>query len=198
MQWWDVEADAPRTAVIPARTLSVAPAPVSAAPIRPALVVPSAAPETSARPWQIASAALALAWLATLGALYRSCGRRRGIESRAGTPAGELPSNAFAARRRVLDVCNASDPREARLAVLNWAGLAWPASPPRDLIAVAARVRDERLREAIMALDCALWSGRDAVWNGHSMAALLPREIGPAPSPRRRDADNRLPSLHPT
>ena len=197
VQWWDVEADAPRTAVIPARTLSVAPAPVSTAPIRPALVAPPAATETSARPWQIASVALALAWLATLGALFRTRGRRRGIEPRAGTPAGESLPNASAARQRVLDACNASDPREARRALLGWAGRAWPGSPPRDLIAVAARVRDERFGEAIMALDRALWSGRGAVWNGRSMAAVLPREIEPPPSPRRRNADNRLPSLHP-
>ena len=91
VQWWDVEADAPRTAVIPARTLSVAPAPFSAAPARPALVAPPAAPQKSARPWQIASAALALAWLATLVALLRTRGRWRGIEPRAGTPAGESP-----------------------------------------------------------------------------------------------------------
>ena len=197
VQWWDVEADAPRTAVIPARTLSVAPAPVSAAPIRPALVAPPAAPETSTRPWQIASAALAFAWLATLGVLFRTYRRQRGIEPRAETPAGASPPNASAARQRVLDACNASDPREARRALLGWAGRAWPGSPPRDLIAVAARVRDERFGEAIMALDRALWSGRDAVWNGRSMAALLPREIEPPPSPRRRDADDRLPSLHP-
>ena len=197
VQWWDVEADAPRTAVIPARTLSVAPAPVSAAAPRPALAEPTAAPQKSARPWQIASVALALAWLATLGALYRTRGRRRGAEPRAGTPAGEPPPNASAARQAVLDACNASDPREARRALLGWAGLAWPGPPPRDLIAVAARVRDERFGEAIMALDRALWSGRGAVWNGRSMAALLPREIGPPPAPRRRDVDSRLPSLHP-
>ena len=197
VQWWDVEADAPRTAVIPSRTLSVAPAPVSAAPIRPALVAPPAAPETSTRPWQIASAALAFAWLATLGVLFRTYRRQRGIEPRAGTPAGASPPNASAARQRVLDACSASDPREARRALLGWAGRAWPGSPPRDLIVVAARVRDERFGEAIMALDRALWSGHDAVWNGRSMAALLPREIEPPPSPRRRDADDRLPSLHP-
>ena len=200
VQWWDVEADAPRTAVIPARTLPVAPAsaPASAAPLRPALAAPpAAAPETSARPWQIASAALAFAWLATLGVLVRIRGWRRGIGPRTGTPARESPPDTSAARQRVLDACNASDPREARLAVLSWAGLAWPGSPQRDLIALAARVRDERFREAIMALDRALWSGRDAVWNGHSMAALLPREIGPPHSPRRRGAEHRLPSLHP-
>ena len=197
VQWWDVEADAPRTAVIPARTLSVAPAPVSADVPRPALVAPPATPETSARPWQIVSVALAAAWLATLVALVRNRGRRRGTEPGAETPAGESPPNTTAARQHVLDACSASDPRAARHALLDWAGLAWPGSPPRDLIAVAARVRDQRFGEAIMALDRALWSGRGTGWNGRSMAALLPRELGAAPSPRLRAAESRLPSLHP-
>ena len=197
VRWWDVDADAPRTAVIAGRTLSVAAAPASSARTRPALAAPSTVPQASARPWQIASAALAFVWLATLGVLVRVRARRRGIEPRAETPAGESPPNTSAARQRVLDACNASDPREARRALLGWAGLGWPESPPRDLIAVAARVRDERFGEAIMALDRALWSGRDAVWSGRSIAALLPREIEPPPAPRRRDADSRLPSLHP-
>ena len=197
VQWWDVEADAPRTAVIPARTLSVAPAPVSAAAPRPALVAPPATPETSARRWQIVSAVLAVAWLATLAAFVRIRRRRRGAEPATETPAGESPPDTAAARRQVLNACNASDSRAARHALLDWAGLAWPESPPRDLIAVAARVRDERFGDAIMALDRALWSGRDAGWNGRSMAALLPRELAPAPSPRLRAAENGLPSLHP-
>ena len=91
----------------------------------------------------------------------------------------------------------ASPAKPGSRALLDWAGLAWPGSPPRDLIAVAARVRDQRFGEAIMALDRALWSGRDTGWNGRSMAALLPRELGPPPSSRLRVADNRLPSLHP-
>ena len=197
VQWWDVEADAPRTAVIPARTLSVAPAPVSAAAPRPALVAPPATPQTSARRWQIVSAVLAVGWLATLAAFVRIRRRRRGAEPGTETPAGTSPPDTAAARRQVLNACNASDPRAARYALLGWAGLAWPGSPPRDLIAVAARVRDERFGDAIMALDRALWSGRDAGWNGRSMAALLPREIAPAPSPRLRAAEDGLPSLHP-
>ena len=197
VQWWDVEADAPRTAVIPARTLSVAPAPVSAAPPRPALAAAPETPETSARPWQIISAALAFAWLATLGAFLRTRGRRHGTEPRVEAPAGESPPDTAAARLHMLDACNASDPRAARHALLGWARLAWPGSPPRDLIAVAARVRDQRLGEAIMALDRALWSGRDADWNGLSMAALLPRELEPPAAPPGRAAADGLPSLHP-
>ena len=196
VQWWDVEADAPRTAVIPARTLSVAPAPVSAAPPRPALAAVPAAPEANARTWQIASAVLAFAWLVTLGAFVRTRGRRR-PEPRVEAPAGESSPDTTAARRHMLDACDASDPRAARRALLDWAGLVWPGAPPRDLVEVAARVHDEPFGEAIMALDRALWSGREGAWNGRAMAALLPREIESRVSPRSRAATGGLPSLHP-
>ena len=197
VQWWDVVADAARTAVIPARTLSVAPAPASAAPPRPALSATPAAPESNTRPWQIASAALAVAWLATLGVLVRMRGRRRDTVSRADGRIVESPPDTSAARQCVLTACSASNPRAARSALLGWAGLAWPGSPPRDLVAVAARVHDERFGEAIMGLDRALWSGRDPAWNGRSMAALLPRELAPLATPRGRAAIGGLPSLHP-
>ena len=197
VQWWDVEADAPRTAVIPTRTLSVAPAPVSAAAPHPALVAAPPAPETSARPWQIASAVFACAWLVTLGVFVRSRGRRRGAGRGVEKPAGEPPPDPAAARQCVLDACDASDPRGARRALLDWVGLARPGSPPRDLIAVAAQVHDAPFREAIMTLDRTLWSGRDAAWNGRTLAALLPREIEPRDGSRSRVATDGLPPLHP-
>ena len=197
VQWWDVEADAPRTALIPARTISVAPAPASAAAPRPALAASPAVVQTSPRRWQVASAALAFAWLATLGVLVRVLGRRGRTDAPSEAPVEESPRDTAAARTRVLDACNASDPGAARHALLSWAGLAWQESPPRDLIALAARVRDERFRDAIMALDRALWSGRDTGWTGRSMATALPRDLDSPQPPRRRAAANRLPSLHP-
>ena len=197
MQWWDVEADAPRTAMIPARTISVAPAPASAATPRSGLAAPPASPDASPRPWQITTAALALAWLLTLAALVRVLARRRradrGLEASGDAPRGDIS----AARGRVAHACDAADARAARRALLDWAGLAWPESPPRDLIALATRVREERFSEAIMALDCTLWSSRGAGWAGRSMADLLPRELEPPDSPRRQGTSGGLPSLHP-
>ena len=87
VEWWDVEADAPRTALIPARTIAVAPASTQAP--RPVLVAPPAAPETTPRLWQGISAALAVVWLVTLGALLRVLGRRRGGGSQAPSRAEE-------------------------------------------------------------------------------------------------------------
>ena len=210
VQWWDVEADAPRTARIPARTLAIAPAPASGEAPRPAL---TAVPEMNAavpadpgrRIWQGLSAALAVTWLVTLGALLRAHGRHRrgdtGSSARQSMPPGP-PRNTAAARRRVQEACRAASPRAARDALLDWAGAAWPESPPRDLVDLAARVGDdpcagEPFAKAILALDRALWSAEDGRWTGESLAARLPREIGQPPSRRRADASDSLPSLHP-
>ena len=211
VQWWDVEADAPRTARIPARALAVAPAPAGGEAPRPAL---AAVPETGAavvpadperRIWQGLSAALAVTWLVTLGALLRARGRHRrgdaGPSVRRPMPPGP-PRNTAAARRRVQEACRAASPRAARDALLDWAAAAWPESPPRDLVDLAARAgggpgAGEPFAEAILALDRALWSAEDGRWTGESLAARLPREIGPPPSRRRAGASGGLPSLHP-
>ena len=212
VEWWDVEADAPRIARIPARTLAVAEAPAIGEPLRPALAdVPeadAAVLETAAsdrRLWQGLSAALAVAWLATLVGLLRARGRlRRGgsAPSRQPMPPGP-PRNTTAGRRRVLEACRAASPRAARDALLDWAETVWPESPPRDLADLAARVRGgsdagEPFVEAILALDRALWAAEAAGWTGESLAARLPREIGSPPA-RRRSATvpGGLPSLHP-
>ena len=198
VEWWDVEADAPRTARIPPRTIAVAAAPATAGVAsRPALAAPPAAPEVSPRLWQAISAALTVVWLVTLGALLRVLGRRRRSDTVSSSPAETLPRDTAAARRRVLDACRDADPRAARGALLYWAGLVWPESPPRDLIVLAARVHDEPLAETILDIDRALWATRDSDWAGQSLAARLPRELGPPPSPRRRAPTDRLPSLHP-
>ena len=198
VEWWDVEADAPRTARIPARTLSVAAAPDTAGVVsRPALAVPTGTPpEASPRLWQGISASLAIVWLITLAALLRVLGRRRSGDPVSPAPDGKPSRDTAAARRGVLGACRDADPRAARGALLHWAELVWSESPPRDLIALAARVRDKPLAEKIMEIDRALWSARSTGWVGQELAARLPRELGPQP-PRRRATTDRLPSLHP-
>ena len=210
VQWWDVEADAPRTARIPARTLAVAPAPASGEALRSALTtVPEMSAAVPADPeqriWQGLSAALAVTWLVTRGALLRVRGRLRRGEAGSSVrrPMPPVPPrNTVAARRRVQEACRAASPRAARDALLDWAGAAWPESPPRDLVDLAARAGDdpgagEPFAEEILALDRALWSAEDGRWTGESLAARLPREIGQPPSRRRTDASDGLPSLHP-
>ena len=195
--WWDVESDAARTALLPARTIAVSAAAPGGEGIRAALTAPPAAPETEPRLWHGISAALALAWLATLAVLLFVLRRVRPAGSESPAPAGESLRDTATARRRVLDACRDAAPRAARDALLDWAGLAWPESSPRDLIALAARVRDEALARAILDLDRSLWSAGDTGWDGQSLAASLPRELANVPASHRPAAGGGLPSLHP-
>ena len=195
--WWDVEADAARTVLLPARTIAVSPAPTPGDALRPALTASSTAPETEPRLWQGISAALAFAWLVTLVGLLFALRRIRRGGPESPTPADGAPPDSATARRRVLDACRDSAPRAARDALLDWAGLAWPEASPRDLIALAAGVRDEALAQAILSLDRSLWSAEDAGWDGQSLAASLPRELAIRPPSRPRAAAGGLPSLHP-
>ena len=195
--WWDVEADAARTVLLPARTIAVSPAASSGEAHRPPLTAPPTAPETEPRLWQGISAALALAWLATLVVLLFVLRRIRRAGPESFAPAGESPADIATARRRVLDACRDAAPRVARDALLDWAGLAWPESPPRDLVALAARVRDESLAQAILDLDRALWSAGGMSWGGQSLAASLPRELPSPPASRPHAVADGLPSLRP-
>ena len=211
VEWWDIEADAPRTALIPARTLNVAAAPATAESIRPSLdAVPGTAPDSDAgrRLWQGLSAALAIAWLGTLGVLLHARGRLRlGGSASSPEPGSSVPPRSLAAaRRRVLDACREASPRAAHDALLDWAAAAWPESPPRDLVALAGRVRGEAFADtplpdfaqAILALDRALWSAEGGAWTGGPLAARIPRGIGSPPAQRRDTAEpGGLPSLHP-
>lgn len=195
--WWDVESDAARTAFLPARTIAVSAGAPRAEGLRAALTVPPEAPETEPRLWHGISAALALGWLATLAVLLFVLRRSRRGASESPASAGESPADTATARRRVLDACRDAAPRAARDALLDWAGLAWPESSPRDLIALAARARDEALVRAILDLDRSLWSAGDTGWDGQSLAASLPRALASAPASRPPAAAGGLPSLHP-
>ena len=195
--WWDVEADAARTVLLPARTITVSPAASSGEALRPPLTAPPTAPETEPRLWQGISAALAFAWLATLVVLLFALRRIPRSRPESPAPAGESLPDSATARHRVLDACRDAAPRAARDTLLDWAGLVWPVSPPRDLIALAARVRDEPLARAILDLDRALWSAGGMGWDGQALAASLPHELAILPASHPHSAAGGLPSLHP-
>ena len=196
--WWDVEADAQRVARIPERKIEVAPSPALTTVQRPSLAESPAAPETSLRPWRIVSGVLALAWLVTLGAFVRVVLRVRSAGSQSTSNPDSDPSpDIAAARQNALKACRGTDPRTVRNALLGWAALVWPESPPRDLIALAAHVREEPLAAEILALDRVLWSARPGEWSGRSLAERLPLEFDTKVSRQCRITQGGLPSLNP-
>ncbi len=195
--WWDVGRDAPAWATVPARTVEVAPAPGSAAP-PPATAIPEPAPSVAepgadrTRLWQLAIAALAALWLVTALAWRRA----RGTGAPAATAAAPTRRDARVERTALRRACAAGDAEAARDALLAWAQASLPEPAPRSLGALARRLDDTALVEAIGALDRSLYAREDERWDAGALAALLPRlEAGAGPG--RDPAPQALPPLYP-
>lgn len=143
VRWWDVGADAPRTATLAGRTLHLH------AMIAPA-AVPREVPASVAVPamlrWLLASivalVAAALWWFLRARALR-------------------------AARGQVRAACRRNDARAARDALIGWgkvAALAAPGAPALPVHRIGAAWPDARARAQLAALDAALYAG--GAWDG--------------------------------
>ena len=69
-------------------------------------------------------------------------------------------------RRRVHAACTADNATAARGALLRWARLRWPGSPPRGLQELAARLNDPGLASAVDELDASLYAVSAGSWQG--------------------------------
>jgi hypothetical protein len=187
VQWWDTAADSVRDAIIPARTVRVAPA-SELLPASPGATAAARALDGDpARPWQIASAVLALLWLATLAAWWRLHRRAAGAPE---------PGALRRLRAELRLACAANDAPRARDALLARAALTWPEGAPATLGALAQRLAQPAITPEIMRLDRALYAA-DGQWSGaelwrradRAFATLRVREAPAGGSP--------LPDLHP-
>jgi len=190
--WWDTAADAPRTAALPARTLTVLPAP-GAASGEP--TQPSAVQDAILTPgWRLLAFALAAAWLAT--ALLWLNERRARTRAAAVGASGERPPTSGARRRDLDRACAADDPAAARDALLALAAEPWPEDPPRTLLALAARLDDEEARAAVAALDRALYAGAET-WRGEALRRAFRGQLRSPQAARAGARDGPLPDLYP-
>jgi hypothetical protein len=198
--WWDTDSDSLREAIIPARTLKVAPATRSVAP-PPLATVGSAlgtGHENVARWWRWAPlwqglcAGLLALWLGTLLAWHRS---RR-------TAADGHDRASSRARRPIVGVdaleraCHGDDAPGARRALLQWAAMLWPEDPPCTLTVLGERVGDRALGQELDELDRALYARRAQPWQGVTLWRQVRRAMPPRPAPGRNDRD-RLAPLYP-
>jgi hypothetical protein len=173
--WWNTKADRLEYAELPARRVTVLPAPGSA--VQSTAPTPAAArdtaqpsPETGvphgpgaggASPvlWQWISAALGLLWLITLAAWFR--------QSRRAMPRTDHAQERRAGeqRRGLKAACSRNDPRCARDSLLALGRLRWPADPPRS-IGDLARRSDTELARCLGGLDAHLYGRSPGEWNG--------------------------------
>ena len=176
LPWWNVKAQAWEVASLPERTFTVAPSAESAAAAAPAESAPAVAQAAAPHGnfWPITSAVLALGWLATALAWWRSAAANRGqspgIRAAARTDA-KRPQSERKLLADVLAACAAADADAARRALLAWAEARFTV-PPRSLGALASEVREPAARE-ILALEAHIYGSVPGRWDGRALAAAL-------------------------
>ena len=163
VKWFDVDAQEPRVARLEARTFQVLPAAGQAGAALPQVESPvavsdgeDAAPRAAtalAQPgWVVAlgiAGLLAIIVLAGLGLRHRR--HRRLLHGRDKTPSQRLLA------REVLGACRASNPQQARSALLQWAAAALPDPRPATLVALGNRLGEDNLMAALGDLDRCLY-----------------------------------------
>lgn len=192
--WWNVGDDRAQRNILPGRSIEVSPA--LAAPAQPA--VPQAvgeAPHAASNPlrpdlmrlWQVLAVFFALAWALTLLLWWLQAHRERGRSAPAATPrasASWRPELAHALAR--------DDLAGARRALLRIA----PGT--RDLESLAARLAGGEQREAVLALDRALYRGDCADGMVGRLRAAFARSPELRAAANAMDADEgALPPLYP-
>jgi len=175
--WWNVTEQRWEVAELPPRTLSikpsgeVAPADVAAAPTAATTPV-----RVSVRSyWPIATAVLALAWLATLALWWRSRGVRA---SRSAEPRAETTTSRAPPLRKILrdldSACAVGDADAARRCLLAFAEAKFgTVTGPRSLGALAAELPDVVGRE-VLALEASIYGATAGTWQGEGLRAVLP------------------------
>ena len=192
LNWWDLKAGKERVAVLPSWNVEVLPGaggvqgasvPLPAAVSKPQ-AQPVAVPPASAAPAQPkAITALLRLWpwiaggfaLLAIGALFVWRRSRRSPpavaaplpvkpDTRAATPAAD----SGGALRALRQACDDNDARAAARALLEWAAAEWPDNPPRNLGAVASRLKHDAGAE-VRRLDQSLYAPGGVVWEGKAL-----------------------------
>ncbi|WP_144822220.1 BatD family protein [Marinobacter piscensis] len=208
--WWDTESDSEKVAVIPAKTLTVAPAEGVETPAEtaedsktppPEIVRPEASTQTQKasdnRTWQWISLALAGAWALTLLAWWRT--GRKGTEAPADAVATES-QNEHKAFDQLLTAAGNGKAATPGLFV-TWACLRWPGHNFRAATEVFRALPEPALEAELDKLQAHLFgrthSGsaqKREQWNGKRLVSALKTFRGKEDNPRTREG---LPPLYP-
>ncbi len=195
LHWWNTATEAPAQARSPALRLTVLPATAAVAlpgpEFLPAPVAPSVAPSGPGF-WPWLSLLLALGWAGTLWHWQARAGRPR--------PVADRPApHRTAVSRRLRQALAAGDLSDIGEALRELA----PPPRPLNLTALAERLRSDAQRQAIRALQEALWGGGDREQARQALRAAFAQAPKFAPAlatPRQRqapDSEDPLPPLYP-
>ncbi len=171
LPWWNVDTERWEIARLPGTTIEVEPganqaiAPTAESDPAGSVSAPMPAPAAGFWPWL--SAALGLAWLATLAAWW--------LRARAGRPRApatarrESKSNLA---RQIGIACRVNDARRARELLLEWGRLHFVDDPPNSLGVLASRIEGPLAAE-IRGLEAALYGPSAREWRGEALRKAL-------------------------
>lgn len=225
LDWWDTRTDRARVAVIPARTVEVAPAPGStssasapmagaAAPTQATESESDSVPESKPRQtseadrgwgfwlWPALIVLLAGGWGVTLYLWQRErrarTARQPTDSSVRGAPSEPPPTapGLDPARRAFRAACLARDPRAARSALIDWARARWPDQNPTGLEAVATGFDDPEVRSILRTIDRAIYAPPSETWDGETAWKRLEPHLGATRS-NTSDRELPIPELYP-
>jgi hypothetical protein len=175
--WWNTKTERWEEAILPEKEITALPAaaPAPAAPAgfaepratgagRAAFPRDLAAPGSLSSPWMWTTAALLIAWLATLALWWRSRTAAPGTGPATAQPGAVHRSSDT--RRKLESACSAGQPAETRDALLRWGTERWGEHRAATLVSLARCVEQPDARAAIEELDRSLYLERGARWNG--------------------------------
>jgi hypothetical protein len=201
LPWWDIDTGEWRVATLPARQVTILPSP-AAPPPEPVATVETppdaelAPPEPAAAPgsefWKLATQILAIVWLATLVGWWWSTRPTRDQKEPAPVPLHRQQSNAIKAARRAAIDRNDGGVKQA---LMEWARLEWPDSPPRSIGELAMRVTPP-LSDELERLSDASYGRGDRDWDGQALARAL-RSFSVIDEYSERESGEPLPPLMP-
>ena len=219
LQWWDIQAQQLRTALLPARHIQVLPAKDADQNPAPQTAAPNPAPaptslskalsEPTHMPaipgfslmqsgyWPLLSLGLGIAWLGSLfGWLLCRRRKKQTKPEQMQKTAGKMPSPAEA-RARLRRACASQDAKAARAALLDWAAACWSEAGTPRLEQIAARLPEPAAR-AIRTLDQVRY-GKGAAWDGPAAWQVLQPALKQAEADRKkgRSGHHPLPELYP-
>ncbi|MFK7974548.1 MAG: BatD family protein [Halioglobus sp.] len=179
--WWDTRTEQMRYALLPAKTLQVAPADPSTT-LGSAGVVDAtqaaqqigAGGSSNTLLWQALTAVCALGWLATLVLLWLN--RKHSTAASTGVAGGYVENTSERRAFKLLQkACATNDAASARKHLIDWGALAMGTETSPTLQQIAGHFGDSGLNQAMTALDSHLYQSTASPWQGAELANSVER-----------------------
>ncbi len=190
--WWNTQTKKAQVATLAARHIEVLPALTNGQTEQPVTLtqppslpqgtkstnLSTQSPSTNQLPWHWLALFFGIAWLLTLVAWWKAKHSTQTSTPVQGTKSIHT-SSLRSVKKSLKTACDNNDGRQARIALLNWANIAWPEKKWTGLSSIAEQFDHPSLQSAIMELDQNLYSNDADAWNGKKLWDLISKQEWP-------------------